>query len=189
MRGDPQAMQAAVRAWLEASGCDLADPELATTPQRVADLWQQEFLSGYQMDPASVLGDAQIEPGSTDAVVIRDLAFHSMCPHHLMPYQGRAHLAYLPGGRLVGFGKLARLVTCFTQRLVLQERATEQIAGALMEHLGAKGAGCVLEARQLCLGIPHDRQANNRVVTSTFVGSLDQRPDLRAALLAASTET
>jgi len=121
-----------------------------------------------------------------DVVVVGGLRFHAMCPHHLLPYRGIAHVAYLPAGKLVGFGRLAELVDCFTKRLTLQERATHQIADALCRHLGARGAGCVIEAEQLCLALPGERHDQSGVVTSAFVGEMRERPDLKARLLAAA---
>jgi GTP cyclohydrolase I len=109
-----------------------------------------------------------------------------MCPHHLLPYRGVAHVAYLPQGKLVGFGRLAELVDCFTKRLTLQERATHQIADALCRHLGARGAGCVIEAEQLCLALPAEKHDQSGVVTSAFVGEMRERPDLKARLLEAA---
>ncbi len=177
-------MEVAIRALLDASGLDSESADLATTPQRVTTLWREEFLSGYAMDPAEILASPLLGEADPDAVVVRGLAFHSLCPHHLLPFQGVAHVAYIPRGKLVGFSHLGELVACFTQRLTLQERATHQIAQALVDHLDAAGAGCVLEARQLCLGIPDDRHAENTVVTSAFVGDLDARDDVRRRLLA-----
>ena len=95
-------------------------------------------------------------------------------------------MAYLPAGKLVGFGRLADLVECFTKRLTLQERATHQIAEALWHGLGARGAGCVIEAEQLCLALPGERHDQSGVVTSAFVGEMRERPDLKARLLAAA---
>jgi GTP cyclohydrolase I len=118
-------------------------------------------------------------------VLVTDLSFHSMCPHHLLPVRGKAHVSYIPSGKLLGLGKIARLVACFTQRLTLQERATHQIAQALLEHLPAQGAGCVLEAEHLCLAIPGERHGSSRVITSAFVGAFHERPELRSRLLAA----
>jgi GTP cyclohydrolase I len=118
---------------------------------------------------------------------VANLRFHSMCPHHLVPYRGVAHLAYLPHGKLVGFGRLSDLVECFTRRLTLQERATHQIAEALWRGLGALGAGCVLEAEHLCLALPGERHDQSAVVTSAFVGQMRDRPDLKARLLDAAS--
>ena len=94
-------------------------------------------------------------------------------------------MAYIPDGKLLGFGRIAQLVACFTQRLTLQERATHQIAQALVDFLPSRGAGCVMEAEQLCLAIPGDRHQASRVLTSAFVGELSERADLRSRLMAA----
>ncbi len=179
-----QALRDAVEALLRAAGLDPAgDADLTETPRRVATLWQSEFLAGYAMDPAAILGDPVVGEADPDVVVVGGLRFHAMCPHHLLPYRGAAHVAYLPAGQLVGFGRLAELVDCFTKRLTLQERATHQIADALQRHLGARGAGCVLEAEQLCLAVPGEKHDRSAVVTSAFVGEMQQRPDLKARLL------
>jgi GTP cyclohydrolase I len=186
MKIDGQGLEAAIEAWLRASGLDPADADLRDTPARVARLWQSEFLAGYQMDPAKILGDPVVGEADPDVVVVGGLRFHSMCPHHLVPYRGVAHVAYLPQGKLVGFGRLADLVECFTKRLTLQERATHQIAESLWQGLGARGAGCVIEAEQLCLALPGERHDQSGVVTSAFVGDMRERPDLKARLLAAA---
>jgi GTP cyclohydrolase I len=186
MKSDGPALQAAIEALLRASGLDPADADLIDTPARVARLWQTEFLAGYEMDPGTILGDPVVGEADPDAVVVGGLRFHSMCPHHLVPYRGVAHVAYLPQGKLVGFGRLADLVECFTKRLTLQERATHQIAETLWKGLGARGAGCVIEAEQLCLALPGERHDQSGVVTSAFVGEMRERPDLKARLLAAA---
>jgi GTP cyclohydrolase IA len=187
LSSDPKALQAAIQALIRAAGRDANDPDLRSTPDRVASLWQREFLAGYDMDPAQILGEPVLGEADPDVVLVGGLRFHSMCPHHLLPYRGVAHVAYLPAGKLVGFGRLADLVECFTKRLTLQERATHQIAEALWHGLGARGAGCVIEAEQLCLAMPGERHDQSGVVTSSFVGEMRERPDLKARLLAAAS--
>ena len=182
-----EAMSAAVAALLRAAGLDPAgDADLGQTPERVARLWQEEFLAGYTMDPAKILGDLVVGETDPDVVIVSGLRFHSLCPHHLVPFRGVAHLAYIPAGKLAGFGRLADLVECFTKRLTLQERATHQIAQAMWKGLGAQGAGCVMEAQQLCLALPGERHNDSHVLTSAFVGEMKDRPDLKARLLAAA---
>ncbi len=183
MAGEPE-LRAAVDALLRAAGRDpAADPDLGETGRRVAQLWRAEFLAGYQMDPAAILGDPVTGEADPDVVVVRGLRFHAMCPHHLLPYRGVAHVAYMPNGKLAGFGRLAELVDCFSKRLTLQERATSQIAEALWQHLGARGAGCVMEAEQLCLALPAEKHDQSAVITSAFAGEMRERPDLKARLL------
>ena len=187
MPHNPEAMSAAVAALLRAAGLDPAgDADLKQTPERVARLWQEEFLAGYAMDPAKILGDLVVGETDPDVVIVSGLRFHSMCPHHLVPFRGVAHLAYIPAGKLAGFGRLADLVECFTKRLTLQERATHQLAHALWQGLGARGAGCVMEAEQLCLALPGERHDKSGVLTSAFAGEMRERPDLKARLLAAA---
>ena len=187
MAADTAALSRAIDALLRAAGQDPdADGDFLTTPDRVAKLWKTEFLAGYDMDPTVILGDPVLGEADPDVVVVGGLRFHSMCPHHLVPYRGVAHVAYLPNGKLVGFGRLADRVDCFTKRLTLQERATHQIADALCRVLGAHGAGCVLEAEQLCLALPGEKHDQSGVITSAFVGSFRERPDLKARLLEAA---
>jgi GTP cyclohydrolase I len=182
-----EAIATAVTALLRAAGCDpSSDVDLKQTPKRVAKLWVEEFLAGYAMDPAKILGEPVLGETDPDVVIVSGLRFHSMCPHHLVPFCGVAHLAYIPAGKLAGFGRLADLVECFTKRLTLQERATGQIAEALWQGLGARGAGCVMEAKQLCLTLPGERHDQSHVLTSAFVGDMRERPDLKARLLAAA---
>jgi GTP cyclohydrolase I len=140
------------------------------------------------MDPRKILGEPVLGERDPDVVIVSGLRFHAMCPHHLVPFRGVAHLGYLPAGKLAGFGRLADLVECFTKRLTLQERATHQIADALWRGLGARGAGCVMDAEQWCLALPGERHDRSRVVTAAFVGEMAERADLKARLYAA-TET
>jgi GTP cyclohydrolase I len=182
-----QAMSAAIAAFLRAAGRDpSSEADLGQTPDRVAKLWIEEFLGGYAMDPAKILGEPVLGEKDPEVVVVTGLRFHAMCPHHLVPFRGVASVAYVPSGKLAGFGRLADLVECFTKRLTLQERATHDIAEALWHGLGARGAGCVMEAEQLCLALPGERHNQSRVVTSAFVGEMVERADLKALLLSSS---
>jgi GTP cyclohydrolase IA len=182
---DVLGMERAIRDWLVASGLDAMHADLASTPARVARVWAGEFLDGYSADPAQLLGELVVGEADPDVVVVTGLRFHAMCPHHMFPYRGLAHVAYLPAGKLVGFGRLGKLVECFAHRLTLQERITSQIAEALMQHLGARGAGVVLEAEQLCLALPGDKHDSSTVTTSSFLGEAAERPDIRQRLFAA----
>jgi GTP cyclohydrolase IA len=184
---DREAIAAAISALLRAAGLDpSADADLRQTPERVAKLWVEEFLSGTTMDPATILGDPVVGERDPEVVIVSGLRFHSMCPHHLVPFRGVAHVAYLPAGKLAGFGRLADLVECFTKRLTLQERATHQIADAVWHGLGARGAGCVMDAEQGCLALPGERHDRSRVVTAAFVGEMAERPDVKARMFAAA---
>ncbi|WAS92877.1 GTP cyclohydrolase I [Nannocystis punicea] len=177
------ALEQAITALLEACGLDLRHKDFTSTPSRVARVWSQEFLSGFDMDPAKILGDPVEGEGESALVVVRGIPFHGLCPHHLLPYTGTATVAYLPDTKLAGFGRLADLVACFTRRLTLQERACNDVVDALVEHLGARGAGCVMRGRHTCLSIP-DNKHGAEVVTSSVRGELSARPDLQAQLFA-----
>jgi GTP cyclohydrolase I len=158
--------------------------DLAGTPERVASAWLDELLDGYRRRPEEVLMDPMPSP-ARELVVLTGIEYHSMCPHHLLPSRGVAHLAYLPGGRLVGFGQLARLLDAFAHRLVLQEDLARLVTAALMEHLGARGAGCVLEAEHLCLSARGERQRRARAISESFEGALAEEGAARRSFLAA----
>ena len=177
------AIEASLRELLRACRLDLDHKDLRKTPRRVADTWLNEFLSGFAMDPAQILGDPVEGEGATELVIVRGIPYHGLCPHHLLPYTGVATVAYLPADKLAGFGRLADLVRCYTRRLTLQERAGSEIADALMEHLGARGAGCMMRGHHTCLSIP-DNKHSTEVVTCTLRGALEHRPDLRTQFFA-----
>jgi GTP cyclohydrolase I len=157
---------------------------MGRTPQRVRELWQRRLLGGYDLDPATALGDGFADHRS-DLVVVRGIAIHGVCPHHLVPFRGLAHVAYLPGGRLHGFGRIARLVDAIGHRFTYQEWMTRDIADALMRHGKARGAACVVEAEQLCLLLGEDRRGDERVITQSFSGEFERSAQLRSEFLRA----
>jgi GTP cyclohydrolase IA len=157
-------------------------PDLVGTPERVAEAWAQDLLDGYAQDPAALLSEAMPARGH-DLVAVTGIDFHSMCPHHLLPSRGVAHVAYVPGERVVGFGQIARLVDCFAHRLVLEEDLARQVAEALVRHLGARGAACLLDAEQSCLSVRGERRARARAHAQCFVGVLDRDARLQARFL------
>ncbi|MEZ4385262.1 MAG: GTP cyclohydrolase I [Nannocystaceae bacterium] len=179
--GRTEAIEAAVSGLLRACDLDLEHKDLRRTHQRVAKLWQEHFLAGFAMDPAKILGDPVVGEAPTDLVIVRKIPYHGLCPHHLLPYVGEATVAYLPAAKLLGFGRLGDLVTCFTRRLTLQERACNDVVDALMHHLDARGAGCVMRGRHTCLAIPDNKHATE-VTTSSLRGELVTRRDLQAEL-------
>lgn len=148
-----------------------AAPDLAETPRRVAEAWAEELLDGYRRDPAEVLAGA-IPGAGRDLVAVTGIDYHSVCPHHLLPSRGVAHVAYLPGGRVVGFGQIVKLVDCLAHRLVLEEDLARQIADALVRHVGARGAACVLEAEQLCMTVRGGRRSRARAHAEAYAGAL-----------------
>jgi GTP cyclohydrolase I len=116
---------------------------------------------------------------------VTSIDFHSVCPHHLLPSRGLAHVAYVPGGRVVGFGQIARLVDALAHRLVLQEDLARHVVEALMAHLGARGAACVLDAEQMCLSVRGEKRARARAHAESFAGALEADGALQRRFLAA----
>lgn len=171
---DPEAMRRAVRDFLVASGLDPAHPELRETPARVAEAWVEDFLDGYGRDPAQVLAERLPAPEGSrgELVVVTGLRFHSMCPHHLLPVEGRAHLAYVPGKYVVGFGRLGALLDTWAHRLILQEELARGVARSLFEQLGAAGSACIVEAHQACLRVRGEEQRDAVTHAEAYEGVL-----------------
>lgn len=183
-RFDAAAFEKAIGDLLAACGIAPDMAHMGKTAQRVRELWQKRLLGGYDMDPATALGDG-FDDHRRDMVVVRGIAVHGVCPHHLVPFRGVAHVAYLPGGRLHGFGRIARLVDAIGHRFTYQEWMTRDIADALMTHGKARGAACVIEAEQLCLLLGEDRRGDERVVTQSFTGEFETSDQFRNEFLRA----
>lgn len=181
---DPVAFERAVTDLLHACGIAPDSSHTGKTAQRVRELWQKRLLGGYDIDPAEALGEGFADERS-DLVVVRGISIHGVCPHHLVPFRGVAHVAYLPGGRLHGFGRIARLVDAIGHRFTYQEWMTRDIAEALMTFGKARGAACVVEAEQLCLLLGEDRRGDERVVTQAFSGAFADSDQLRNEFLRA----
>jgi GTP cyclohydrolase I len=164
---DRDAAERAVRDLLQALGHDVREPGLHETPRRVAAAFS-ELLSHEPVSLTTFANDA----GYDELVVVREIPFHSLCMHHLLPFHGVAHVAYLPGERIIGLSKLARVVELFARELQLQERLTMQIANCLHEHLHPKGVGVVLEAEHLCMSLRGAQKAGTRTTTSALLGLL-----------------
>ncbi len=176
-------MKKAIAAFLDAAGLDPRDPNLTQTPQRVTEAWVTEFLSGYQQTAAAALADRfpVSVPSDRELVIVSNLHFRSMCPHHLLPYSGTVHLAYVPGDEVVGFGRLSALVDVFAHRLILQEELARQVARALMSELGSRGAACIIEAEQTCFRLRGEEQHDAITHAEAYEGQLRQKA-LRAEL-------
>ena len=142
---------------------------LQRTPERVAEamLW---LTRGYQQDVFEVVGDALFEEEHSSMVMVRDIELYSLCEHHMLPFFGKAHIAYIPDGRIVGLSKLPRIVDVFARRLQVQERLTEQIADAIERVLAPKGVGVVIEARHLCMMMRGVEKQNSLTITSALRG-------------------
>ena len=174
---DADRIMAAVREMLLAIGEDPDREGLTHTPQRVARMYQ-ELFGGLHEDPGRHFHAVFREPYD-EMVVVRDIPFHSTCEHHLLPFMGKAHVAYIPRGRLVGISKLARVVDCFARRPQIQERLTEQIAELIMARLDPKGVAVVLEAQHTCMVIRGVRKPGSVVVTSALRGLCKTNPSTR----------
>src|SRR5262249_46283199 len=141
-----------------------SEHDSARTPERVAEAWANELLSGYAQEPAGLVSWEPVD-GEQGLIVVQDLDFQSVCVHPLLPFTGKASIAYLPGGRQAGLSKLARLVDCLSRRLQLQERLTAQILDAVVKTLAPRGAACLIEAEHQCMSCRGVRRPNARVVT------------------------
>lgn len=183
---DAAAFERAIGDLLAACGIAPDAAHMGRTAQRVRELWQKRLLGGYDLDPAAALGEGFPDTRS-DMVVIRGIAVHGVCPHHLVPFRGVAHVAYIPGGRLHGFGRIARMVDAIGHRFTYQEWMTRDIVEALIAHGKAAGAACIVEAEQLCLLLGEDRRGDERVVTQAFAGCFEETPQLRSEFLQAVT--
>lgn len=167
-RMDLSRIERAVREILEAAGENPDREGLRDTPKRVARMYQ-ELFAGLKKDPSTHLATAFTERYD-ELVVLRDIPFNSMCEHHLMPFEGKAHVAYLPDGQVVGISKLARVVDDFAHRPQVQERLTSQIADLLMERLQAKGVAVVIEATHACMTCRGIKKAGSLMITSAIRG-------------------
>ena len=163
-------LEALVARQLELLGEDPARPGLQRTPERVAKAlaW---LTRGYGLEAAEVVGSGVFEEAHESMVMVRDIELYSLCEHHLLPFFGQAHIAYIPNGRIVGLSKLPRLVEVFARRLQVQERLTEQIAGAIEDVLAPRGVGVVIEAQHLCMMMRGVEKQNSKTITSALRGS------------------
>jgi len=174
-----QKLMAGVRLLLEGMGRDPQSPELAETPLRVAEMYE-EILGGMEEEAADVVKVIHAEKYD-EIVLLRDVPFYSVCEHHLLPFHGRAHVAYIPeGNRITGISKLARVVDVYARRLQVQERMTTQIADNLMKALSPKGVMVVIEAEHLCMTMRGVQKPGSVTVTSVVRGIFRDNPATRA---------
>ncbi len=169
--------QAEVRHILTALGEDPAREGLVKTPERVEKAYRW-LTRGYGLSVMDAVGDALFEEDHNSMILVRDIEMYSLCEHHMLPFFGRAHVAYIPNGRIVGLSKLPRLVEVFARRLQVQERLTDQIADAIMEVLEPHGVGVLIEATHLCMAMRGVEKQNSRTVTSAVRGIF--RSDIRS---------
>ena len=160
----------AVQQILSAVGEDPERDGLKRTPERVARMYA-ELLSGYSMTPASVVNDALFDVKYDEMVIVRDIEFYSLCEHHLLPFMGRVHVAYLPDGKVLGLSKIPRIVDLYSHRLQVQERMTRQIADFVRDVLHPQGVAVVVEALHLCMMMRGVQKHNARMTTSAMHGA------------------
>jgi GTP cyclohydrolase IA len=171
-------LESHVRALLRAIDPEPGREGLERTPARVARALG--FLTkGYLEDPAHVINGALFTEDYSEMIVLKDVAFYSLCEHHILPFFGRAHVAYLPNGRIVGISKLARLVEVYARRLQVQERMTSQIAGTIADQLQPLGVAVVLEGEHLCMRMRGVEKQHATVVTSAMLGAFRERQETR----------
>jgi len=180
---DEARIRAAVTDILAAIGEDPARDGLQRTPDRVARMYG-ELLAGYRTDPVALVNDALFDVAYDEMVIVRDIEFYSLCEHHMLPFIGRAHVAYMPRGRVLGLSKIPRIVDMFARRLQVQERLTRQIADFLDELLHPHGVAVVLEAYHMCAMIRGVKKHDARMVTSTMLGYFRTNPATRNEFLA-----
>ena len=175
-------MEEQVRHILKALGEDPNREGLLKTPQRVAEALA--FLTqGYRLDPGKVINDALFTEDYEEMIVQKDIDFFSLCEHHLLPFFGKAHVAYIPHHKLVGISKLARLVDVYARRLQVQERLTNQIANIIMEKLDPLGVAVVIEAEHLCMRMRGVEKQNSMIITSTLLGAFRTRQETRSEFM------
>jgi GTP cyclohydrolase I len=171
-----------LREILRRIGEDPAREGLLETPARIIRSWK-ELYGGYEQEPETVLRTQFQAEEYSEMVLLRDIEFQSMCEHHLLPFQGKAHIAYLPAHKIVGLSKLARLVEIYARRLQVQERLTQQIATQLQEHLQPNGVAVLIEASHQCMSCRGVRKQGGKMITSSFLGGFQEK-ETRAEFLA-----
>lgn len=161
------------RSSIELLGEDADREGLLKTPERVAKAMQY-LTQGYEMDAKAILNSAKFQESYSEMVIVKDIELYSMCEHHMLPFFGKAHIAYIPNGYITGLSKLARVVDCFSRRMQVQERLTHQILDALQETLNPLGVAVVIEAKHLCMMMRGVQKQNSTTTTSAFSGQFEK---------------
>ncbi len=174
---DKKKVEQGVRLLLEGMGEDINREGLIDTPERIARMYT-EIFAGLDQDAAVYLSKT-FETQNTDMILEKDITFYSMCEHHLLPFYGKAHIAYIPNERVAGLSKLARTVEVYARRPQLQERLTVQIAEAVMKNLNAKGAMVIIEAEHMCMTMRGIKKPGSKTVTISSKGCFESDADLR----------
>ncbi|MBZ0275751.1 MAG: GTP cyclohydrolase I FolE [Anaerolineae bacterium] len=179
---DQPAIESAVTQILGAVGEDPNREGLLNTPSRVARAYE-ELLSGYREDPSKLSNGALFDVEYDDMVIVRDIEFSSLCEHHMLPFLGHAHVAYVPRGKVIGLSKIPRIVDMFARRLQVQERMTRQIANFLNEVLDAQGVAVVLEGKHMCSMMRGVEKHDSSMTTSSMLGVFRQNEQTRAEFM------
>ena len=179
---DIEVAEKAIQDLLKALGENPEREGLRRTPKRVTRMYA-ELLSGYKGDPAAIVNDALFQVKYDEMVIVRDIEFYSMCEHHMLPFMGRAHIAYIPNGKVLGLSKIPRIVDMFSRRLQVQERMTRQIADFIRNLLDPHGVAVVVEALHLCMMMRGVRKHNARMTTSAMLGAFRTNPATRQEFL------
>jgi len=176
-------IECAVRDILASIGEDVEREGLLRTPNRVARMYE-ELTAGYHVDPERLINDAIFDVEYDEMVIVREIDYYSMCEHHMLPFLGRAHVAYIPDGKVIGLSKIPRIVEMFARRLQVQERMTQQIAEFLEETLHPKGVAVVCEGVHMCAAMRGVKKANARMVTSAMLGTFKKNQATRSEFFA-----
>lgn len=179
---DDGAIQAAVRAILESVGEDPNREGLQRTPDRVARMYK-ELLEGYHINPEKLVNNALFDVDYQEMIVVRDIEYYSLCEHHMLPFIGKAHVAYIPNDKVIGLSKIPRIVDMFARRLQVQERMTQQIADFLMQVLHPQGVAVVCEGVHMCSMMRGVKKAHSSMVTSAMHGIFRENEKTRAEFL------
>ena len=174
---DEKRLADAIREILLAIGEDPQRPELRSTPDRAARMYR-ELFGGIDVDPGQYLART-LPDEHRELIAVRDIAVRSMCEHHLVPMVGIAHIAYIPGGKIVGFDRIVKVVDALSRRPQVQERLTSEIADVIEQHLQPSGVAVMLVLEQMCMTIRGERQTRSRTVTTAYRGLFDQDPSWR----------
>jgi len=167
---------------LQAIGEDPAREGLVRTPERVARAYQ-EILAGYQTDPVQLVNGALFNVDYDEMVIVKDIEYYSLCEHHMLPFFGKAHVAYVPKGRVIGLSKIPRIVDMFAHRLQVQERMTQQIAEFIQEMINPWGVGVVIEGQHLCMMMRGIKKEQAKMTTSAMLGGFRKRLETRMEFL------
>ena len=179
---DKNELSQSVERILKAIGEDCSREGLIKTPARVANAYE-EIFSGYTADPDKLINDALFTVDYDEMVVVRDIEFYSMCEHHMLPFFGKVHVAYLPRKKIIGLSKIPRIVDMFAHRLQVQERLTQQIAKFIQEKIDPLGVGVVIEGQHLCMMMRGIKKEQAKMTTSAMLGGFRTRLDTRMEFL------